>query len=239
MNDTEALKLAFCKCKGMVIQLSPRILQVYFYDNHGTKYGDIFTAITILKSLIIMSLTEITLPIIHQPSMRLMHLMPFMTSWMTNPLSSRPVKVSSYITPKRILYPASHNLWVIKLYLKNLSEVQFGVLVAIMVLGIPANLLILLIAHYMKNNNSFYSWFMYNITMCDLVILIYTTVKLMYIRFGEDFTGWLPNDWFGSLICKGMISIKIDQSLSFLIYMLLYFLLKSSKHTWEQTRFVW
>ena len=74
--------------------------------------------------------------------------------------------------------------------------------------------------------------------MCDLVILIYTTVKLMYIRFGEDFTGWLPNDWFGSLICKGMISIKIDQSLSFLIYMLLYFLLKSSKHTWEQTRFV-
>ena len=87
-----------------------------------------------------------------------------------------------------------------------------------MVLGIPANLLILLIAHYMKNNNSFYSWFMYNITMCDLVILIYTTVKLMYIRFGEDFTGWLPNDWFGSLICKGMISIKIDQSLSFLIY---------------------
>lgn len=108
MNDTEALKLAFCKCKGMVIQLSPRILQVYFYDNHGTKYGDIFTAITILKSLIIMSLTEITLPIIHQPSMRLMHLMPFMTSWMTNPLSSRPVKVSSYITPKRILYPASH-----------------------------------------------------------------------------------------------------------------------------------
>ena len=75
-----------------------------------------------------------------------------------------------------------------------------------MVLGIPANLLILFIAHYMKNNNSFYSWFMYNITICDLVILIYTTVKLMYIRFGEDFTGWLPNDWFGSLICKGMIS---------------------------------
>ena len=48
--------------------------------------------------------------------------------------------------------------------------------------------------------------------MCDLVILIYTTVKLMYIRHGEDFTGWLPNDWFGSLICKGMISIKINQS---------------------------
>ena len=31
-------------------------------------------------------------------------------------------------------------------------------------------------------------------------------MKLLYIRFGEDFTGWLPNDWFGSLICKGMIS---------------------------------
>lgn len=74
-------------------------------------------------------------------------------------------------------------------------------------MGIPANLLILLIAHYMKNNNSFYSWFMYNITVCDLVILIYTTVKLLYIRNGEDFTGWLPNDWFGSIICKGMISM--------------------------------
>ena len=50
--------------------------------------------------------------------------------------------------------------------------------------------------------------------MCDLVILMYTTVKLMYIRFGEDFTGWLPNDWFGSLICKGIISKRINQSLT-------------------------
>ena len=62
------------------------------------KYGDISTATTALKLLIIlaMSLLEITLLIIHQHLMHLMLLMLFMTLSMTNPLASIPVNVSPH-----------------------------------------------------------------------------------------------------------------------------------------------